>query len=145
MNDTNRVREVIQVATDSATFYARALEKVEDPHVRRVLADMGQHKRDLIVSLRDSLHIDEATVDPDGTFSGAMRRGYADLLAMLSNDDDKVYVGQLEEMEDKMLANLKDAIEKADDPNVAALLRSHLPRIAACHNEMRALRERLSS
>ena len=66
MNDANRLKEVIQVATDSATFYTRALEKVEDPHVRRVLTDMGQHKRDLIVSLRQSLHIDDATVVPDG-------------------------------------------------------------------------------
>jgi uncharacterized protein (TIGR02284 family) len=145
MNDASRLKEVIQVATDSATFYTRALEKVEDPHVRRVLTDMGQHKRDLIVSLRQTLHIDDATVDPDGTFSGAMRRAYADLLAMISSDDDKVYVGQLEEMEDKLLANLREAISEVEDPRIVAILQSHLPRIAACHNEMRTLKASLSA
>lgn len=147
MNDASKpqeaVKEVIQVATDSATFYSRALEKVEDPHVRRILSDMGQHKRDLIVSLRQTLNIDEATVDPDGTFSGAMRRAYTDLLAMMSSDDDKVYVGQLEEMEDKLLANLQEAIEETDDPRIVSILQSHLPRIAACHNEMKALKSSL--
>lgn len=145
MNDATKLREVIQVATDSATFYARAIEKVEDPHVRRVLSDMAQHKRDLIVSLRQALNIDEATVDPDGTFSGTMRRAYADLLAMISSDDDKVYVGQLEETEDKLLANLREAIEETEDPRIVAILQSHLPRIQACHDEMRALKASLSA
>ncbi len=145
MNDATKLREVIQVATDSATFYARAIEKVEDPHVRRVLSDMAQHKRDLIVSLRQALNIDEATVDPDGTFSGTMRRAYADLLAMISSDDDKVYVGQLEETEDKLLANLREAIEETEDPRIVSILQSHLPRIQACHDEMRALKASLSA
>jgi len=144
-NDASKVKEVIQAATDSVTFYSSALEKVEDPHIRRVLTDMAQHKRDLIVSLRQALNIDEATVDPDGTFSGAMRRAYADLLAMISSDDDKVYVGQLEETEDKLLANLREAIEEAEDPRIVAILQSHLPRIKACHDEMRALKLSLSA
>ncbi len=144
MKDEARVKELIQIATDSATFYSRALEKVEDPNVRRILTDMGQHKRDVAVSLRQALQIDDATADPNGTLSGAMRRAYADLLALVSPDDDKVYVGQLEEMEDKLLENLEDAIEEIEDPRILAILQSHLPRIAACHNEMSALKSTLS-
>lgn len=144
MNDERRVKELIQIATDSATFYARALEKVENPDIRRILADMGQHKRDVAVSLRQALQIDDATVDPNGTLSGAMRRAYADLLAMVSSDDDRIYVGQLEEMEDKLLHNLKEAISEIEDPKIVAILQSHLPRIAACHSEMSALKSTFS-
>lgn len=144
MKDEARVKELIQIATDSATFYSRALEKVEDPDVRRILTDMGQHKRDVAVSLRQAMRMDDATVDPNGTLSGAMRRAYADLLAMMSPDDDKVYVGQLEEMEDKLLENLKEAIDEIEDPRIVAILQSHLPRITACHSEMSALKSRLS-
>lgn len=144
MNDERRVKELIQIATDSATFYARALEKVENPDIRRILTDMGQHKRDVAVSLRQALQIDDATVDPNGTLSGAMRRAYADLLAMVSSDDDRIYVGQLEEMEDKLLHNLKEAIAEIEDPKIVAILQSHLPRIAACHSEMSALKSTFS-
>lgn len=144
MKDEARVKELIQIATDSATFYSRALEKVQDPDVRRILTDMGQHKRDVAVSLRQAMQMDDATVDPNGTLSGAMRRAYADLLAMMSPDDDKVYVGQLEEMEDKLLENLKEAIDEIEDPRIVAILQSHLPRITACHSEMSALKSRLS-
>jgi uncharacterized protein (TIGR02284 family) len=142
----SKVKALIQIANDGATFYVHALKHVEDPHLRRVFTEMGQHKRELVASLRHELQLDEHTVvESDGTAAGAFRRAYTDLLAMLGGNDAKVYVSQLEETEDRLLDSLREAIEEIDDPKVVAVLQSHLPQIVACHDEMRTLKAQMAA
>ncbi|MGN6152554.1 MAG: PA2169 family four-helix-bundle protein [Lysobacteraceae bacterium] len=146
MKSESKVKELIQSANDGATFYVHALKHVDDPHLRRVFTEMGRHKRELVASLRRELQIDEDTaVESEGTIAGAFRRAYTDMLAMLGGNDAKVYVGQLEETEDRLLDSLREAIEEIDDPKVVAILRSHLPQIVACHDDMRALKAQMAT
>jgi len=146
MKNESSVKALIQIANDGATFYVHALKHVDDPHLRRVFTEMGQHKRELVASLRHALQMDEdAAVEGDGTVAGTFRRAYTDLLAMLGGHDAKVYVSQLEDTEDRLLDRLREAIEEIDDPKVVAVLQSHLPQIVACHDEMRTLKARMTA
>ncbi len=71
-----------------------------------------------------------------------MRQLYADTKAHLGNEN-ATYVAQLEEMEDRILHAFEDALKDAE-PDVRALLAIELPKIRACHDRMRSLKQSLA-
>lgn len=144
MSHDHNVKDLIQIANDGASFYERATEKVQNPELRRVFSDMGQHKRDLVASLGTQLD-DRSPSDVGGTVVGTFHRAYTELLAAVSSNDEKVYVSQLEETEDRLLAGFREAIEDEKDPKIKTILQDHLPRVIASHNEMRQLKQKMAA
>ena len=77
-----------------------------------------------------------------GTVRGALRKAYADVLAALTRRDARAYIAQLEAAEDRLLAQVEQAIERTDVPEIRSQLQAHLPSVRACHDEMRRLKQR---
>ena len=145
MNNANDVKELVQISRDGLEFYQDAMNEVESERLKSVFARMAGHKRTLIASLSSKLAINDEDVPTDGTFAGTVRKTYADLRAMLSANEDKVYVSQLEETEDRLLKHFDKALADATDPTVRGLLQQHYPQVRACHDEMRALKQQLAA
>lgn len=139
------LREIVQVATDGADFYESAQREIEYSDLAEVFARMARAKRDLIVALNERLAAMGEGTAVTGTLLGALRRTYADVRASLSSDDVEIYVAQLEDTEDRLLDHVRDAIRKSSDPEVRMHLESHLPRVRACHEEMRTLKRQLAT
>ena len=77
-----------------------------------------------------------------GTMLGKLRQFYADTRATLAKDEDATYVAQLEEAEDRILHAFEDALESADN-DVRVLLAVEMPKVRACHDRMRALKQNM--
>jgi uncharacterized protein (TIGR02284 family) len=107
--------------------------------------------KDLIQIANDGASFYERATDkvqnPDvgGTVVGTFHRAYTELLAAVSSNDEKVYVSQLEETEDRLLAGFREAIEDEKDPKIKTILQNHLPRVIASHNEMRLLKQKMAA
>ncbi|WP_133468690.1 DUF2383 domain-containing protein [Paraglaciecola marina] len=68
-----------------------------------------------------------------------VRKSYIKIKVAMTSDKDHTYVDQLEEVEDKTLANLNDAINASEGFDCHnALLRVRLV-IQKCHGDMKAL------
>lgn len=141
MNHADTVQDLVRIANDGVEFYGEAMEKTRNPQLRNVFGRMREHKQRVASALRAQLRQDLQDAPRDGTFSGALRQTYAELRAKLSSDEDKVYVSQLEETEDRLLKHFQEAMTEVTDPSVKALLQSHAPQVRACHDEMRALKQ----
>lgn len=139
------LKEIIQVATDGADFYEAAQREIEYSDLAQVFIRMAQAKRELIEALGARLQALGQEPRGSGTLLGALRRTYADVRASLSSDDVEIYVGQLEDAEDRLLDHVRDAIRKTSDPQVRLLLEEHMPRVRACHEEMRTLKRQLAA
>jgi uncharacterized protein (TIGR02284 family) len=137
----NVLSDIVQVARDGADFYDAATREVKSPQLREVFARMAQRKRELIGALAGRIRSEGEKVPDSGTFAGSIRKVYADVRAGLSSNEDKIYVGQLEEAEDRLLHEVEDAIKDSDEPELRAILQQHLPSIRACHDEMRGLKQ----
>ena len=59
------------------------------------------------------------------------QRAYTELLAAVSSNDEKVYVSQLEETEDRLLTGFREAIDDEKDLKIKTILQDHLPRVIA--------------
>ena len=143
--NTDLLREIVETARDGADFYDSALQKVANPRLHAIFGRMSAAKRELITGLSDHLALSGERAPDHGTLLGSLRKLYAELLATLAADDDQVYVAQLEEAEDRLLDQIQQAIGQARETDVRVQLQAYLPKVRACHDEMRDLKEHLAA
>lgn len=136
------LQEIVQVARDGADFYDAAALEVSDAQLRQSFERSAEAKRALIAALSGRLEMMGAESPQTGTVRGALRKAYADLRASISRDDARVYVAQLEEVEDRLLALVEQAVAGTDNTEIRSQLQAHLPGVRACHDEMRRLKQR---
>lgn len=140
-NYAHTVQDIVRIANDGADFYRDAMEKTDNPTLRNVFSRMLSHKQTIAGALRSKLKIEAADAPKEGTVAGSLRKAYTDLRAKLGNSQDKVYVAQLEETEDRLLKHFEQALKEIQDPSVKSLLQTHAPQVRACHDEMSELKK----
>lgn len=138
----NQLNELIEITRDGQHFYQHAVEVVKDTDLQCLFRDMAQAKIHIIQALSVKVAANHERPSQDSTLSGRMRERYTDARARLG-DEKVTYVTQLEEMEDRILHAFEAALPGAE-PDIRALLAVELPKIRACHDRMRALRESLA-
>ena len=139
------LKEIVEIGRDGAAFYDSAQQKVSNPRLRAVFGRMSGAKRELVTALSDHLSQIGERPPERGTLVGTLRKAYAGVLATLAADDEHIYVAQLEEAEDRLLERVQRAILEAKDTQVRVQLQAYLPKIRACHDEMRDLRSQLTT
>lgn len=136
---TAQLNELIAITRDGQRFYEHAREEVRDTQLKSLFAAMSRSKTEVIQALSSSVAANNEQPTTDGTFFGKLREVYADTRAVISIDQEATYVSQLEEAEDRILHAFKDAIEDAD-PELKAVLNREMPKVRACHDQMRSLK-----
>lgn len=145
MKHADTIQELIAIARDGAEFYDAARTEVKNPALQSLFQRMAEHKRQIIASLSVKLSTNNESVPDGGTFAGKARKVYADIRSSLSSNEEKVYVAQLEECEDKLLEHFRDALNTIDDPSIKSILQTHIPQVRACHAEMSQLKRRMAA
>jgi uncharacterized protein (TIGR02284 family) len=144
-HNANVLQELVQLARDGALFYNDAAKEVTDPTLVALFNRMALAKRDLISALGGRLEMIGEETPLNGTFGGALRKTYTEALAMLTSKDGKIYVGQLEQSEDRLLEHFEQAIAESDNDEIRSQLQAHLPAVRACHDEMRRMKLSLAA
>lgn len=136
------LKDIVQAARDGADFYECAARDVSDAEIAAVFTRMAEARRALIAALAGRLEMMGEEPPAGGTVRGALRKAYADVKAALTRHDARAYIAQLEAAEDRLLAQVEQAIERTDVPEIRSQLQAHLPTVRACHDEMRRLKQR---
>ncbi len=137
---TSKLNQLIEITRDGQRFYLHALEEVKSPDLQSLFRDMAQAKTQVIQALAVKVAANHDQPAEGGTLLGKLRQVYADTRASMARDEDATYVAQLEEAEDRILHAFEDALEEAE-PDVRALLVAELPKVRACHDRMRSLKQ----
>lgn len=136
---TEQLNELIAIIRDGQRFYEHAHDEIEDVRLQALFRDMAQAKHQVIQALAVKVAANHEEPTSSGTLVGKLRQAYADARATLSSDEEATYVAQLEEAEDRILEAFEDAMESAQ-PDVRALLAVEMPKLRACHQRMRELK-----
>ncbi|MCQ4258071.1 ferritin-like domain-containing protein [Stutzerimonas stutzeri] len=134
---TTHLNELIEITRDGQHFYQHALEVVKDVELQHLFRDMAQSKTHIIQALSVKVAANQEQPAQGGTATGKLREVYADTKARLGNAD-AVYIDQLDQTEERILAAFEDALSTAE-PDVRALLAIELPKIRACHERIHKL------
>ncbi|WP_070884697.1 ferritin-like domain-containing protein [Pseudomonas argentinensis] len=136
---TEQLNELIAIIRDGQRFYEHAHDEISNEQLKALCRDMAQAKHQIIQALSVKVAANHEEPTDSGTLVGKLRQAYADARATLSSDEETTYVAQLEEAEDRILEAFEDAMETAQ-PDVQALLAVEMPKVRACHQRMRELR-----
>lgn len=134
-----QLNELIAIIRDGQRFYEHAHDEIKDVRLQALFRDMAQAKHQVIQALAVKVAANHEEPTSSGTLVGKLRQAYADARATLSSDEEATYVAQLEEAEDRILEAFEDAMESAQ-PDVRALLAVEMPKVRACHQRMRELK-----
>ena len=141
MNDiASSLGELVQILNNGIEFYRGASAKVSDPALAGCFQRMAYLKQTIAADLNAEIAIQGEPPREAGSFAGSMQRAYADVLAKLSDDTAQIYIVQLEEHEDKLLAAFREAVLGDPSARVRDLALLHFPEIDKMHSEMRRLK-----
>jgi uncharacterized protein (TIGR02284 family) len=143
-NPKATLKELIQIAHDSTEFYTDAAKEVRMPELAELFTRMAGHKKSLAATLSHRLSTLGATPPDSGTVSGWLRKAYAEIRVKITGKQDKAYVAQLEDTEDRLLRHFEEAINDPDNAPIRAELFATIGQVRACHNEMRSWNVRLN-
>ncbi|MEQ9727594.1 PA2169 family four-helix-bundle protein [Pseudomonas sp. WHRI 8822A] len=136
---TEQLNELIAIIRDGQRFYEHAHDEIKDDRLQALFRDMAQAKHQVIQALSVKVAANHEEPTSSGTLVGKLRQAYADARATLSSDEESTYVAQLENAEDRILEAFEDAMDTAQ-PDVRALLAVEMPKMRACHQRMRELK-----
>ena len=101
--DITHLNELIEITRDGQHFYQHALEEVKDIELQHLFRDMAQAKTHIIQALSVKVAANQEQPAQGGTTAGKLREMYADTKARLG-DSDAVYIDQLDQTEERILA-----------------------------------------
>lgn len=140
VSQVDKVADIIKVLNGGISFYQEASEKVESHGVKSVFGRMISAKRNAIAKLQPYAIAEKGEVETDSSMAVDMRKMYTKVLGAVT-DTDHTYVDQLEEVEDKTLEVIREALEEDQPTPVNKALLEVLDDANSTHDEMKALQE----
>jgi uncharacterized protein (TIGR02284 family) len=133
------LNDLIEATRDSANFYSDAAKSVDNPKLRTLFDHMASSKNGLVGSMAKEVRSEGAEPAKAGTFRGALREIYDDVLTSMGQEkSDYSYVSELEKSEDQLMEAFHDLIKNDSAPKeLKESLRSYLPTVQAHHDTLR--------
>lgn len=139
------LRELAQICRDGERLYRQAAVRMRSPHLREVADEVGRVRGELYREFATLLQEHGQHLCDAGTLYGRLRKRYAGLRAHFADRDlDRIYLGELENMEDRLLHAMERATLHLQTEEARALLRRHMPAARAAHERMRTLKRELA-
>ncbi|MEO8670797.1 MAG: PA2169 family four-helix-bundle protein [Tahibacter sp.] len=142
---TSTLKELIELLHDGEEFYSEAASKVQVPAYSNLFQRLARTKAAIAKDL--SVHVTShgEKVPESGTVFGALRKFYTDIRASIGTDAEGVYVGQLEQTEDRILDAFRKVVTESDNNEVRQIAERYYPEVKRAHDEMRELKHRLAA
>ena len=131
------VTDVIQVMRAGVEFYQDAIEKVSNPALKSTFTKMAT----AIQALQPLAIAEQGDIEDGSSFAVESRKIYTKFVAVFSSDEDYTYIKQLEEVEDKVLEVLDDAIDKNQQGQALLILTNIRADAQSMHDEMKTLQQ----
>ena len=117
-------------------FYQKAQENIKDPAIGALFQRMIDARRVSVERLQPYAINEQGEREEGSSFAVEARRAYTALLTTFGSNNDNTYVSELEEVEDKTLAEIKEAMDKPQPADCEAALAATLLTMQSCHAEM---------
>ncbi|MBM6552278.1 PA2169 family four-helix-bundle protein [Marinomonas ostreistagni] len=142
MNQVKHVADIVKVMNGGIDFYEKAKQEVESTRIQRMFNKMIEAKEQAVRELQPFVIEEKGSAETDNSFEVEAREKYTKLLDKVNSDStEHNYVDQLEEVEDKVLEELDNALQHTQPAGCEAALLKIKAQMRECHDEMKALQE----
>ncbi|MCW8108257.1 PA2169 family four-helix-bundle protein [Alteromonas ponticola] len=134
-----KVSEIIKVLNGGIEFYQDGVEKVNEARITSLFTRMIEEKKEAVTALQPYAVAEQGRAETNHDVGVDIRNMYTTLVGSITSDKAHTYIKQLEEVEDKVLLSIDEALEEEQPSNCAAELRRIRTRMQQCHDEMKLL------
>lgn len=132
---------LIETCKDGEEGFREAAGGIERSDLKSLFAEFSLQRAQFAGVLQELVRSLGGDPESDGSFSGALHRGWIELKAALTSNDEQAILNECERGEDSAKSNYKDALEKNLPANVADIIQQQSQAILAAHNRIKALRD----
>ena len=130
---------LIQTCRDGEQGFRRASENVRDAELKTIFSEIGRERGQCADELTKEVQRLGAAPATGGSVSGALHRGWMDVKAAVTDEDDKAIVAEAERGEDVAVATFRTALEASLPPDIEAIVRRQFAQVQRAHDRVRAL------
>ena len=139
IQSVKNVSGIIKVLQGGIEFYEKAKDKVDSHGAKSVFGRMISSKQDAIDKLQPFAIAQTGEMETDTDLTVDARKVLTLVAAELTSDSDHTYVSQLEEVEDKTLKVIRDALGEKQPSAVNMALMEVLASAQDTHSQMKSL------
>lgn len=141
---SSTLNQLIQTCKDGEKGFHTAAEAVSDPNLRHLFESYSQQRSEFAAELE--LEVQRLGKDPaeEGHMSAAVHRGWMDLKAAATGQDEGVIIAECERGEDVAVKAYRQALSVSLPPDLKAVIERQLIKIEEAHDQVRSL-ERVHS
>jgi uncharacterized protein (TIGR02284 family) len=139
-----KVASIIKVLNGGIEFYSDAIKKVDSQKVKDVFNTVIREKQSAVDKLQPFAVSEKGEYEHDNSMAVDTRNMYTRLISTFSSDSDHTFVSQLEEVEDKTLDVIRDALDEDQPEDCRSVLKTVMADMSKCHNQMKTLQNATS-
>jgi uncharacterized protein (TIGR02284 family) len=136
-----KIADAVKVLHGGIDFYQQAIEEIKHEQLRSVFGDMVRNKQKAIDALQPFTKNQQGENEYDSDCIVHIRQLYTKLIGKFSCNKPHTYIKQLEEVEDRVLNTLDDALAERQPPQCAIVLRTVREKAQKMHDEMKEYQE----
>lgn len=141
VRQVEKVSDVIKVLRAGVDFYQDAKDDVNESRIESFFDKMVTQKQEAIEALQAFAIAEQGEKESGQSVAVNMRKLYTDIATMISSNKTHTVVSQLEEVEDRILEVIDDALEEKQPDACERELRKVRAAMQQNHDEMKALQE----
>jgi uncharacterized protein (TIGR02284 family) len=139
------LNDLIEVCRDGQQGLKEAAEGVKRSDLKTVLYEFSQQRAEFAGVLQSLVRSLGGEPETEGSFSGALHRGWIDLKSAITGKDDQAILNECERGEDSAKDSYADALKMNLPANVETIVRQQSQSVQAAHNRIKELRDNRSS
>ena len=137
------LNDLIETSRDGEEGYRTCAKDAKDPQLKQVFEEGAQSCARGASELQQLVRQLGGDPDKRGSISGSVHRGWVNIKASLSIDDDLAILEEVERGEDVAKASYRKALASGDlSPDARAIVQKQYDGVLRNHDQMRALRDR---
>ncbi|RMS79462.1 hypothetical protein ALP60_02122 [Pseudomonas savastanoi] len=150
MTDINKetisiLNDLIETSKDGEEGFRTSAEHAKSAQVKSFLANRSTEVAAAVRELQAEVTALGGKPEDSSSVSGALHRAWVNLKSMVTSDDDKAVLEEVEKGEDVAKKAYREALEKARaknvSPNIIALIEKQQAGVLANHDKVKALRD----
>ena len=140
-HDISTLNGLIATTIDSADGYTEAAKDSEGGHFATLFTSRAAERREVATRLQQEVTRLGGNPEDDGTVLAGAHRMFLNLKSMMTGQDDKAIVNEVEAGEDHIKAKFEDALGDTKlSPAVRSVIEGCYSSVKAGHDEMRDIK-----
>jgi uncharacterized protein (TIGR02284 family) len=140
-HDISTLNSLIATTLDSADGYTEAAKDSENSRFTALFTSRAGERRAIVTRLQQQVTALGGNAEDDGTLLAGAHRMFLNLKSLVTGNDDKAIINEVEAGEDHIKAKYEDALgDMKLTPAVRDLIETSYVSVKAGHDEMRDIK-----